>query len=160
MQPSPVLSLHSVPFSALQDLQGAVESYYLTVTSDHLSRVLPLPPESSGAVIGDLWPNTVYRVSLRASNGAHNTSEAAVDVTTEDGGTCVMGGGEGSFIFPSELLLPLRTLMPCACLRTLQLSLVPPGCFLRHYHHMSEAPLFSSNLSTIIKSALKTLENH
>lgn len=76
--------------SALQDLQGEVESYYLTVASDLQSRVLSLPPETGGTVISDLWPNTVYRVSLLASNGAHNTSEAAVNVTTKDGGTRVM----------------------------------------------------------------------
>lgn len=76
-----------VSFSALQDLQGEVESYYLTVTSDKLSRVRSFPPETSAAVIGDLWPSTVYRVLLHASNGAHNTSAAAVNATTEDGGT-------------------------------------------------------------------------
>lgn len=79
-----------MPFLALQDLQGEVESYYLTVTSDLQSRVLSFPPKTSDAVISDLWPNTAYRVSLLASNGAHNTSEAAVNVTTEDGGTRVM----------------------------------------------------------------------
>lgn len=84
--------------SALQDLQGEVESFYLTVTSDHLSWIRSFPPEIAAAVMSDLWPSTVYRVSLQASNGAHNTSEAALNVTTEDGGTCVMalwGSGVG-----------------------------------------------------------------
>lgn len=85
-----------VPSSALQDLQGAVESFFLTVASDHLSQILVFPPEINSTVIGDLWPSTTYLVSLRVSNGAHNTTKATVNVTTEDGGTRVIalwGGG-------------------------------------------------------------------
>lgn len=37
---------------------------------------------------------------------------------------------------------------------------VLPSLIVFQYNHMSEAFLFPSNLSTIIKSALKTLENH
>lgn len=81
-----------MPFSALQDLQGEVESYYVSVTSDHLSRVLSYPPETSTAVIHSLWPSTEYQVSLQVSNGAHNTSEATVNVTTEDGGDGTLRG--------------------------------------------------------------------
>lgn len=40
------------------------------------------------------------------------------------------------------------------------LSPFPSARFLFQYNHMSEASLFLSNLRTIIKSALKTLENH
>lgn len=85
-----------VPFSALQDLQGAVESFFLTVASDHLSQILVFPPEINSSVISDLWPSTMYVVSLQVSNGAHNTTKATVNVTTEDGGTRVIalwGGG-------------------------------------------------------------------
>lgn len=79
-----------VPFSALQDLQGGVESFFLTVASDHLSQILVFPPEINSTVISDLWPSTVYLVSLQVSNGAHNTTKATVNVTTEDGGTRVI----------------------------------------------------------------------
>lgn len=78
-----------VPFSALQDLQGGVESFFLTVASDHLSQILVFPPEINSTVISDLWPSTMYLVSLQVSNGAHNTTKATVNVTTEDGGTHV-----------------------------------------------------------------------
>lgn len=78
-----------VSFSALQDLQGGVESYFLTVESAQLSQILAFPPEIISTVISDLWPSITYLVSLQVSNGAHNTTKAIVHVTTEDGGTCI-----------------------------------------------------------------------
>ncbi|KAF7657915.1 hypothetical protein LDENG_00020320 [Lucifuga dentata] len=71
---------------SLQDLQGEVESYFLTVDSAHSSQTLAFPPEIISTVITDLWPSTVYLVSLQVFNGAHNTTKATVNVTTEDGG--------------------------------------------------------------------------
>uniref|UniRef100_A0A3B4TAI5 Usherin n=1 Tax=Seriola dumerili TaxID=41447 RepID=A0A3B4TAI5_SERDU len=91
---SPSLSAHAINHTAvqvnwtqpsLQDLQGEVESYFLTVESRQSSQILTLPPEINSAVICDLWPSTTYLVSLQVFNGAHNTTKAIVNVTTEDG---------------------------------------------------------------------------
>uniref|UniRef100_A0A667ZN39 Usherin n=1 Tax=Myripristis murdjan TaxID=586833 RepID=A0A667ZN39_9TELE len=70
---------------SLQDLQGGVESYFLTLDSSHLSRTLAFPRGIVSAVIGDLWPSTTYSVSLQVFNGAHNTTTITVNVTTKDG---------------------------------------------------------------------------
>lgn len=80
------LSTVSLHPSALQDLQGEVELYTLRVESSHLRRTLTFPPGVDSTVIGDLQPNTHYRVSLQVSNGAYNTSNIEVNCTTEDGG--------------------------------------------------------------------------
>lgn len=79
-----------VSFSALQDLQGEVESYFLTVESVQSRQILTFPPEIISTVISDLWPSTTYLLSVQVSNGAHNTTKATVNVTTEDGGMCVI----------------------------------------------------------------------
>lgn len=79
-------------FSALQDLQGEVESYLLTIKSPQSSQILALPPEMNSTVLSDLWPSTTYLVSLQVSNGAHNTTKTIVNVTTEDGGMCTFMG--------------------------------------------------------------------
>ncbi|XP_019935888.2 usherin isoform X2 [Paralichthys olivaceus] len=90
----PSLSAHAINHTAvqvdwtqpsLQDLQGAVESYFLTVESPQSCQILALPPEISSTVISDLWPSSTYLVSLQVSNGAHNTTRAITNVTTEDG---------------------------------------------------------------------------
>ncbi|XP_029001116.1 usherin isoform X2 [Betta splendens] len=70
---------------SLHDLQGEVESYFLTVESRQTTQMLALPPEVTSTAIGDLWPSTTYLVSLQVSNGAHNTTKVVVNVTTEDG---------------------------------------------------------------------------
>nr|XP_014268858.2 usherin [Maylandia zebra] len=70
---------------SLQDLQGEVEYFFLTVESPEPSLILTFTPEITSAVISDLWPSTTYLVSLQVSNGAHNTSKAVVNVTTADG---------------------------------------------------------------------------
>lgn len=77
-------------FPALQDLQGEVESYFLSVEAALFFQNLILPPKTVSTIISGLWPSTTYLVSLQVSNGAHNTTKASVKVTTEDGGTvCV-----------------------------------------------------------------------
>lgn len=77
-------------FSALQDLQGEVESYFLSIEAAPFFQNLVLPPGTVSTIISGLWPSTTYLVSLQVSNGAHNTTKASVKVTTEDGGTgCV-----------------------------------------------------------------------
>ncbi|XP_030271338.1 usherin [Sparus aurata] len=90
----PSLSAHAINHTAvqvnwtqpsLQDLQGEVESYFLTIESPQSSQMLAFPPEIISTVICDLWPSTAYLVSLHVSNGAHNTTKALVNVTTEDG---------------------------------------------------------------------------
>ncbi|CAB1442995.1 unnamed protein product, partial [Pleuronectes platessa] len=90
----PSLSAHAINHTAvqvnwtqpsLQDLQGAVESYFLTVESPQSSQILALPPGINSTVIIDLWPSSTYLVSLQVSNGAHNTTRAIANVTTEDG---------------------------------------------------------------------------
>ncbi|XP_056269140.1 usherin isoform X3 [Pseudoliparis swirei] len=70
---------------SLQDLQGEVESYFLTITSARSSQIVAFPPEITSTVISDLWPSTTYLLSVQVSNGAHNTTKATVNVTTEDG---------------------------------------------------------------------------
>lgn len=77
-------------FPALQDLQGDVESYFLSVEADQFIQTLILPPSTVSTIISDLWPSTTYLVSLQVSNGAHNTTKASVNVTTEDGGTYII----------------------------------------------------------------------
>lgn len=88
------LTYHSFPFLlisilALQDLQGEVEYFFLTVESPEPSLILTFTPEITSAVISDLWPSTTYLVSLQVSNGAYNTSKAVVNVTTADGSMCI-----------------------------------------------------------------------
>lgn len=73
-------------FSALQDLQGEVEYFYLTIESPQPSWIFAFGPEIQSTVISDLWPSTTYLVSLQVSNGAHNTTKTIVNVTTKDGG--------------------------------------------------------------------------
>ncbi|XP_068431767.1 usherin [Clinocottus analis] len=91
---SPSISAHAVNHTAvqvtwtqpsLQDLQGEVESYFLTIMSSWFSQILAFPPEIMSTVISDLWPSTTYLLSVQVSNGAHNTTKATVNVTTEDG---------------------------------------------------------------------------
>ncbi|KAK2920361.1 hypothetical protein Q8A73_002565 [Channa argus] len=90
----PSLSAHAVNHTAvhinwtqpsLHDLQGEVESFFLKVESPLSSQILNLPAEVLSIVMSHLWPSTTYLVSLKVSNGAHNTTEAAVNVTTKDG---------------------------------------------------------------------------
>ncbi|TWW67416.1 Usherin Usher syndrome type IIa protein [Takifugu flavidus] len=69
----------------LQDLQGEVESYFLSIEAALFIQNLILPPSTVSTIIRDLWPSTTYLVSLQVSNGAHNTTKASVNVTTEDG---------------------------------------------------------------------------
>lgn len=73
-------------FAALQDLQGEVESFFLTVRSSKSSLVMAYGPEVMSTVIGDLWPSTTNLISLQVFNGAHNTTKSMVNVTTADGG--------------------------------------------------------------------------
>ncbi|XP_008295345.1 usherin-like, partial [Stegastes partitus] len=90
----PSLSAHAINHTAiqvnwtqpsLQDLQGEVESYLVTVESPLPSVILAFGPEIKSTVISDLWPSTTYLVSLQVSNGAHNTTKAIVNATTADG---------------------------------------------------------------------------
>uniref|UniRef100_A0A3Q4AAY9 Uncharacterized protein n=1 Tax=Mola mola TaxID=94237 RepID=A0A3Q4AAY9_MOLML len=90
----PSVSAHAISNAAvqvnwtkpsLQDLQGEVEFYFLTIESAQLSKTLALTPEIVSSTIRDLWPSTTYQVSLQVSNGAHNTTKVTVNVTTEDG---------------------------------------------------------------------------
>lgn len=74
------------PSSAVQDLQGEVELYFLTVNSTQGSQTLSLDPSVTSTVISDLQPNTEYTVSLTVSNGAHNITSPEVTCTTDDGG--------------------------------------------------------------------------
>lgn len=89
----------------MQDLQGEVESYFLSLEAPLYFQNLILPPKTVSTIINGLWPSTTYRVSLQVSNGAHNTTKASVKVTTEDGGTvCVyiyvgFGGSHEWFMF-------------------------------------------------------------
>lgn len=92
---------------ALQDLQGEVESYFLTIESPQSSTILVLSAETISTVISDLWPSTTYLVSLHVSNGAHNTTKAIVNITTEDGGMlkCIRETIENVYPYFKVLLL-------------------------------------------------------
>ncbi|XP_044201958.1 usherin [Thunnus albacares] len=90
----PSLSAHAINHTAvkvnwtqpsLHNLQGEVESYFLTIDSALSSQNMVFHPEIISTVITDLWPSTTYLVSLQVSNGAHNTTKAIVNVTTKDG---------------------------------------------------------------------------
>ncbi|CAL9701679.1 unnamed protein product [Knipowitschia caucasica] len=81
---------------SLQNLQGEVESYFVEVNSKGFSEMYIFPANITSAVINDLWPSTMYSVSLHVSNGAHNTTKAMVNTTTEDGGT-VCGNGDSVY---------------------------------------------------------------
>ncbi|XP_061132682.1 usherin [Syngnathus typhle] len=70
---------------SLHNLQGDVESYFLSVISANSRQTFVFPPEILSAVVTDLWPRTTYTVSIHVSNGAHNTTKSLVNVTTEDG---------------------------------------------------------------------------
>nr|XP_061796460.1 usherin-like [Nerophis lumbriciformis] len=70
---------------SLHNLQGEVESYFLTVVSANSRQNLVFPAEILSTVVTDLWPRTTYTVSLHVSNGAHNTTKSIVNVTTQDG---------------------------------------------------------------------------
>ncbi|XP_077419247.1 usherin isoform X1 [Vanacampus margaritifer] len=70
---------------SLHNLQGEVESYFLSVVSANSRQNFVFPPEILSTVVTDLWPRTTYTVSLHVSNGAHNTTQSIVNVTTEDG---------------------------------------------------------------------------
>ncbi|XP_055085949.1 usherin [Periophthalmus magnuspinnatus] len=70
---------------SVHDLQGDVESYFIEVKSVRSSEMYTFSANVTSAVISDLWPSTMYSVSLHVSNGAHNTTKAMVNITTEDG---------------------------------------------------------------------------
>ncbi|KAM6942982.1 usherin [Xenentodon cancila] len=91
---SPSLSARAINHTAilvswtqpsLQDLQGAVEYFYLTIEPPQPGWILTFGPEITSTIIMNLWPSTRYQVSLQVSNGAHNTTKTTVNVTTKDG---------------------------------------------------------------------------
>uniref|UniRef100_A0AAY4ADY9 Usher syndrome type IIa protein homolog n=1 Tax=Denticeps clupeoides TaxID=299321 RepID=A0AAY4ADY9_9TELE len=80
----------------LQDLQGEVVLFTLWVNTTECSQALVIGPEVNAATIGDLKPNTEYRISLQVFNGAHNATSKAVTCTTAD--------GEPEGVFPPEVV--------------------------------------------------------
>lgn len=74
------------PFSALQDLQGDVEYYILSLNSTADGRSLRIQADENYAVIGDLQPNTEYQIFFQVFNGAHSINSEVVQVITSDGG--------------------------------------------------------------------------
>ncbi|XP_066526697.1 usherin [Hoplias malabaricus] len=80
----------------LQDLQGKVELYFLTVNSSQGTQTLNLDPSMTSVVISDLQPNTEYSLCLTVSNGAHNISSPVLTYTTTD--------GEPEGVFPPEVV--------------------------------------------------------
>ncbi|XP_051920397.1 usherin isoform X1 [Hippocampus zosterae] len=70
---------------SLHNLQGEVESYFLSIVSANSRQIFVFRPEILSTVVTDLWPRTTYTVALHVSNGAHNTTKSIVNVTTEDG---------------------------------------------------------------------------
>lgn len=81
-----LLSFSMLLFPALQDLQGSVEDYVLTVNSTQHMQTLTLDPTVTSVVISDLQPSTEYMISLTVSNGAHNITGPEINCTTLDGG--------------------------------------------------------------------------
>ncbi|KAM9860567.1 LOW QUALITY PROTEIN: usherin [Aulostomus maculatus] len=99
----PSLSAHAVNHTAiwvnwtqpsLHELQGEVESYFVTVDSTSSRQHFFFHPEIVSTVISDLWPSSTYLVSLQVSNGAHNTTKSSVIVTTADGEPAGMSAPE------------------------------------------------------------------
>lgn len=113
---------------ALQDLQGEVESYFLTIESLQSRQSLVLSAESISTVIADLWPSTTYLVSLHVSNGAHNTTGVKVNITTEDGGQFLFVGQrncwKGVFLFMSTLSTTWREILGTSKFHTLERGLL------------------------------------
>lgn len=81
-----MLCFSIILFPALQDLQGSVELYFLTVNSAQHKQTLTLDPSVTSVVISDLQPSTEYKISLTVSNAAHNITSPEVNCTTLDGG--------------------------------------------------------------------------
>lgn len=99
-------------FLALQDLQGKVELYFLTVNSTQKSQTLKLDPSVTSVLISDLQPNTEYTLSLTASNGAHNITSSQVTCTTADGGEFKETGRpvyQFWFLFSSFFMKAMKT---------------------------------------------------
>ncbi|XP_062863133.1 usherin [Trichomycterus rosablanca] len=80
----------------VQDLQGEVDQYYITVSSQQQSQTLSLEPSATSALLSDLQPNTEYTFTLTVSNGAHNITSPEVTGTTAD--------GEPEGVFPPDVV--------------------------------------------------------
>uniref|UniRef100_A0ABM5FDT3 Usherin-like n=1 Tax=Pogona vitticeps TaxID=103695 RepID=A0ABM5FDT3_9SAUR len=81
----------------LQDLQGTVEYYLLSWNDTFHDKSRKFPAGENHAVIGELHPNTEYRILLHVFNGVHSVASEAVEVTTSD--------GEPEGMFPPEVLI-------------------------------------------------------
>ncbi|XP_074120778.1 usherin [Sminthopsis crassicaudata] len=69
----------------LKDLQGDVEYYTLIWSSATSNESVKILPDVNYFVIGDLKPNTEYRIFICIFNGAHNINSEVLHVTTFDG---------------------------------------------------------------------------
>ncbi|XP_069464673.1 usherin [Ambystoma mexicanum] len=69
----------------LQDLQGDVEHYILSLNSSTSNKSLMLQADVNSTLISDLHASTNYELVLKVFNGAHNISSNMVHVATSDG---------------------------------------------------------------------------
>ncbi|XP_065600248.1 usherin [Cyrtonyx montezumae] len=81
----------------LQDLQGDVEYYILSLNSTADGRSLRIQDDENYMVIGDLQPNTEYQIFFQVFNGAHSIDSEVVHVITSD--------GEPEGMFPPEVVI-------------------------------------------------------
>uniref|UniRef100_A0A8V0YV93 Usherin n=2 Tax=Gallus gallus TaxID=9031 RepID=A0A8V0YV93_CHICK len=81
----------------LQDLQGDVEYYILSLNSTADGRSLRIQADENYIVIGDLQPNTEYQIFFQVFNGAHSINSEVVHVITSD--------GEPEGMFPPEVVI-------------------------------------------------------
>ncbi|OXB77922.1 UNVERIFIED_CONTAM: hypothetical protein H355_015208, partial [Colinus virginianus] len=81
----------------LQDLQGDVEYYILSLNSTADGRSLRIQADENYMVIGDLQPNTEYQIFFQVFNGAHSINSEVVHVITSD--------GEPEGMFPPEVVI-------------------------------------------------------
>uniref|UniRef100_A0A8D0L665 Usherin n=1 Tax=Sphenodon punctatus TaxID=8508 RepID=A0A8D0L665_SPHPU len=81
----------------LQDLQGNVEYYILSWNSTSGNNSQRIQADVNYTIIGDLHPNTEYRIFFQVFNGVHSIDSEAVHVITSD--------GEPEGMFPPEVVI-------------------------------------------------------
>ncbi|KAM9466939.1 usherin [Clarias gariepinus] len=119
----------------LQDLQGKVELYLLTVNSIQERQTLQLDPSVTSVLLSDLQPNTEYTLSLTVSNGAHNITSPEV--------TCITADGEPEGVFPPEIVTLNST-----SVRVLWAAPLVPNGAITHYSIYLDGHVYSSTDNT------------
>ncbi|KAF7704133.1 hypothetical protein HF521_021205 [Silurus meridionalis] len=116
----------------LQDLQGNVELYFLTLSS---TQTFKLDPSVTSVLISDLQPNNEYTFSLTVFNGAHNITSPDITCTTAD--------GEPEGVFPPEIVTLNST-----SVRVLWAAPLVPNGAITHYSVFLDGRLYTSTDNT------------